>query len=92
VEERGLDPRHELTYQREPEHLVLARVLLAQDRPAQALALLARLHVAADAQRRAASVIEIGALLALAARGDRVRFAGRADYARLSRRLRPGLC
>ena len=66
VEERGLGPCDELTYQREPEYLVLARVLLAQDRPAQALALLGRLHAAADAQGRTGSVIEITALQALA--------------------------
>ena len=34
-------------YAREPGHLVLARILLAQDRPGQALALLDRLHAAA---------------------------------------------
>ena len=53
-------------------HLVLARVLLAQDRPGQALALLDRLHAAAQAQDRTGSLIESGALraLALAATGD----------------------
>jgi len=72
VEERGLSPCDELTYQREPEYLVLARVFLAQDRPAEALALLERLHAAATAQGRTGSVIEIQALraLALAVRGD----------------------
>ena len=51
---------------------MLARVLLAQDRPGQALALLDRLHAAAAAQDRAGSLIEIGALraLALAAAGE----------------------
>ena len=51
---------------------MLARVLLAQDRPGLALALLDRLHAAALAQDRIGSVIEIGALrtLALAASGD----------------------
>jgi LuxR family transcriptional regulator, maltose regulon positive regulatory protein len=51
---------------------VLARVLLAQDRPAAALALLKRLHAAALSQDRAGSVIEIQALqaLALAAAGQ----------------------
>ncbi|MFZ0192927.1 MAG: LuxR C-terminal-related transcriptional regulator [Streptosporangiaceae bacterium] len=49
-----------------------ARVLLAQDRPRQALALLDRLHAAAVAQDRTGSLIEIGALraLALAASGE----------------------
>ena len=60
------------TTPREPGYLVLARVLLAQDRPGQALALLDRLHAAAAAQDRTGSLIEIGALraLALAACGD----------------------
>ena len=51
---------------------MLARVLLAQARPAEALPLLARLHTAAAAQGRVGSVIEIRALqaLALAASGD----------------------
>jgi LuxR family maltose regulon positive regulatory protein len=51
---------------------VLARVLLAQGRPGPALALLDRLHAAAAAQDRTGSLIEIGALraLALAASGD----------------------
>ena len=51
---------------------MLARVLLAQDRPGQALALLDRLHAAAAAQDRAGSLIEAGALraLALAASGE----------------------
>ena len=59
----------------EPEYLVLARVLLAQDRPGPALALLARLLAAAVSQDRAGSVIEIQALraLALAAAGEETR-------------------
>ena len=72
MDERGVGPGDEPIYPREPEYLVLARVLLAQDRPAQALALLGRLHAAADAQGRTGSVIEIAALqaLALAATGE----------------------
>ena len=68
----GLRPGDGARYFREPGHLVLARVLLAQDRPGQALALLDRLHAAAATQYRAGSLIEIGALraLALAASGD----------------------
>ena len=71
-EENGLGPDDEPDYAREPGHLVLARVLLAQDRPGQALALLDRLHAAAVAQGRTGSLIETGALraLALAAAGD----------------------
>jgi LuxR family transcriptional regulator, maltose regulon positive regulatory protein len=72
TKERGLGPDDEPAYPREPEYLVLARVLLAQDRPGPALALLERLHAAAAAQGRAGSIIEIQALraLALAAAGD----------------------
>jgi LuxR family maltose regulon positive regulatory protein len=66
VEERGLGPDDAPGYPREPEYLVLARVLLAQDRPAPALGLLGRLHAAATAQGRTGSVIEIQALRALA--------------------------
>ncbi len=70
--ERGLSPDDEPPYSREREYLVLARVLLAQNRSAQALALLARLHAAAVSQDRTGSIIEIGALqaLALAASGE----------------------
>src|SRR5580658_3615401 len=72
VKERGLDPDDEPVYPRELEHLVLARVLLAQDRPAQALKLLEKMLAAASGQGRTGSVIEISALraLALAASGD----------------------
>jgi LuxR family transcriptional regulator, maltose regulon positive regulatory protein len=64
--ERGLGVEDEPTYLREREHLVLARVLLAQDRPDQALRLLERLHE--EARDRKGSVIEIVALQALALR------------------------
>ena len=72
VQQYGLGADDEPDYPCEPGHLVLARVLLAQDRPGLALALLGRLHAAALAQDRIGSVIEIGALraLALAASGD----------------------
>jgi hypothetical protein len=70
--ETGLGPDDEPNYAREPGHLMLARILLAQDQPGQALALLDRLHAAAVAQDRTGSLIETGALraLALAAAGD----------------------
>ena len=70
--DHGLGPDDEPAYPRESGHLVLARVLLAQDRSGQALALLERLHAAAAAQDRTGSLIEIGALraLALAATGE----------------------
>jgi ATP/maltotriose-dependent transcriptional regulator MalT len=69
---RGLSPDDEVSYQREPEYLVLARVLVAQDRPDQALGLLERLHALAASQGRTGSLIEIQALqaLALQASGD----------------------
>jgi LuxR family transcriptional regulator, maltose regulon positive regulatory protein len=72
AEEGDLRIDDEPVYQKEREHLVLARVLLTQDQPATALALLDRLHAAAAAQDRVGSLIEIGALraLALAAAGE----------------------
>jgi LuxR family transcriptional regulator, maltose regulon positive regulatory protein len=72
VQDCGLNADDQPDYPREHAHLVLARVLLAQGMPGQALALLDRLHAAAANQSRVGSVIEIGALraLALAARGD----------------------
>ncbi len=72
TEERSLGPDDELDYAHEREHLVLTRVLLAQDRTSAALGLLERLRAAAAAQGRTGSVIEIQALraLALAAAGD----------------------
>jgi LuxR family maltose regulon positive regulatory protein len=68
----GLSPDDEPDYPREPAYLVLARVLLAQNDPGAALALLQRLLAAAVGHGRAGSIIEIQALraLALAARGD----------------------
>jgi LuxR family transcriptional regulator, maltose regulon positive regulatory protein len=70
--DNGLGPDDEPDYARESGHLVLARILLAQDRSGQALALLDRLHAAAAAQDRVDGLIEAGALraLALAAAGD----------------------
>jgi LuxR family maltose regulon positive regulatory protein len=72
AEERGVGPDDAPTYAREQEYLLLARVLLAQDRAGQALTLLERLLAGAAAQGRTGSVIEIRALqaLALAAAGD----------------------
>ena len=72
AQDNGLGPDDEQDYAREPGHLVLARMLLAQEQPGQALALLDRLHAAAAAQDRTGSLIEIGALraLALTASGD----------------------
>jgi LuxR family transcriptional regulator, maltose regulon positive regulatory protein len=68
----GLSPQDEPDYPREPAYLLLARVLLAQDRPGPALTLLQRLLATAQNQGRIGNVIEIQALraLALSARGD----------------------
>jgi LuxR family transcriptional regulator, maltose regulon positive regulatory protein len=72
TQQHGLSPEDEPSYPHEQEYLVLARVLLAQDRPGTALALLDRLLAQASAQDRMGSVMEIQALraLALSARGD----------------------
>jgi LuxR family transcriptional regulator, maltose regulon positive regulatory protein len=66
VQGRGLDADDEPSFPREREHLVLARVLLAQHTPERAVGLLERLHAQAAAQQRTGSVIEILALQALA--------------------------
>jgi LuxR family maltose regulon positive regulatory protein len=70
---RGLHPDDEPRYPREPEYLMLARVLIAQDRPDQAISLLGRMQDCALAQDRAGSSLEIQALsaMALAAAGNR---------------------
>ena len=72
VGQRALGATDKPSYGREREYLVLARVLLAEQAPEQALGLLRRLHELAAAQTRVGSVIEIQALqaLALAASGD----------------------
>ncbi len=63
---RGLGVEDEPSYLREREYLVLARVLLAQGKPDQALRLLARLREEAEAARRTGDLIEILTLQALA--------------------------
>jgi LuxR family transcriptional regulator, maltose regulon positive regulatory protein len=72
VQEWGLDAGDEPSYPREPEYLVLVRVLLAQQAPERALGLLERLHTLAVDQGRTGSVIEVRTLqaLALPASGD----------------------
>jgi LuxR family maltose regulon positive regulatory protein len=66
AQRHGLGPADEPSYPHEQEYLVLARMLLAQDRSGEALALLDRLLAQASAQDRMGSVIEIQALRALA--------------------------
>ena len=70
--ERGLGIDDQLSYLQEREYLVLARVLLAEQRPAAALRLLTRLHAMATTQGRIGSVIQVRTLqvLALQAVGD----------------------
>jgi len=63
---RGLDPGDQPSYPREREYLLLARLLIAHGDAARALPLLGRLQAAAAAQGRAGSLIEIGAVTALA--------------------------
>jgi LuxR family maltose regulon positive regulatory protein len=72
AEARGLAVGDEPTYPREGDYLVLARVLLATKQRDQAVRLLAWLGSQAAAQGRTGSMIEVGALhaLALAAAGD----------------------
>jgi LuxR family maltose regulon positive regulatory protein len=72
AEECNLRPGDPPDYPREPAHLVLVRLLGAQGRPDQALAWLSRLDAAASAQDRIGSLIEMGAVraVALAALGD----------------------
>jgi LuxR family transcriptional regulator, maltose regulon positive regulatory protein len=64
--ERGLGVEDEPSYLREREHLVLARVLFAQDKPEQALRLLGRLRENAQAAQRMGSEIAILTLEATA--------------------------
>ena len=71
TQQRGLRPDDEPGYPQEREYLVLARVLLAQDRPGQALTLLDRLLAQAATGGRIGSVIEILALQALAHQASR---------------------
>jgi LuxR family transcriptional regulator, maltose regulon positive regulatory protein len=66
VVERGLRETDAPTYSREREHLVLARLLLAQGAPERALPLLGRLHAAAVTQGRTGSAIEVRVVQALA--------------------------
>lgn len=65
VDERGLTEKDEVSYRRERDHLVFARVCLARHEPARALMLLDRLDALAGTQGRTESLIEIRALRAL---------------------------
>jgi LuxR family maltose regulon positive regulatory protein len=69
---RGLSPADAIDYLREFEHLTLARVLMAEGSHRPAVELLERLRVAAEAQDRSGSMVEILIAQALAhgAQGD----------------------
>ncbi|MGH3345908.1 MAG: LuxR C-terminal-related transcriptional regulator, partial [Nocardioides sp.] len=71
--DHGVAATDEATYLHEYEHLTLVRLLLAQHRHDEALALLDRLDTAAVGARRPGSLVEIGMLQALARHeaGDR---------------------
>ena len=88
AEDSGLEPDGEPRYPDEPGYLVLARVLLAQDEPGRALSLLDRLHADAAAQDRTGSLIEVGALRALALAASGAGGAGDEAVAALARALR----
>ncbi|MGH2393285.1 MAG: hypothetical protein ACRDGH_07300, partial [Candidatus Limnocylindria bacterium] len=64
--ERDLSEHDEVSYLREGDHLVLARLLLAHSQPGQALGLLERLDTLAESQARTGSLIGIRALRSLA--------------------------
>ena len=66
VQKSGLSADDELTFGREPEHILLARALIALNKPTQANRLLERLLLAAQAGGRTERAIEILALRALA--------------------------
>jgi LuxR family transcriptional regulator, maltose regulon positive regulatory protein len=72
TEERGLTGTDDISYPRERDYLVLARVLLARRDPAGALRILERLDALAESQGRTESLIEMRALrsVALQASGD----------------------
>ena len=72
IEQRGLSIGDDPAYVREPEHLLLAQLLLARGRPDEALTLLERLVATALAEHRTGSLIELRAMraLALSATGD----------------------
>ena len=66
AEERGLTDEDDISYPRERNYLVLARVLLARHQPDRAFGLLKRLDALAESQGRVGSLIEIRALRSLA--------------------------
>jgi LuxR family maltose regulon positive regulatory protein len=59
IPERGISTRDKLACRIEPEHVVLARILIAQDKPEEADRFLKRLMKNAKADRRIISVLEM---------------------------------
>jgi len=74
TEERGLTEVDDISYPRERDYLVLARIFLARRDTPAAVRLLERLDALAEAQGRTESLIEVRALraVALQASGDHV--------------------
>jgi len=70
LETRQLRPDDELEYSREPEHVLLARLLIVQERPSEARTLLERLAHAAESAGRAGNQISYLVTLALALSRD----------------------
>jgi len=66
IEDRRLTAEDEVSYMREPDHVLLVRMLLARSDPERALGLLQRLDDLAESQDRKQSLIQIKALLSLA--------------------------
>jgi LuxR family maltose regulon positive regulatory protein len=62
AEERGLTEQDEVSYSRERDYLVLARVLLATDEAHRALGIVDRLDALAESQARKGSLIQIRAV------------------------------
>ena len=70
VEARQLRPDHEFEYSGEPEYLLLARLLIVQDRPGEARPVLERLAHAAESAGRVGNQISYLVTLALAQTRD----------------------
>ena len=82
AEGSGLQVGEEVRYPREAEYLTLVRVLIAQGRPAETMALLDRVLEAAEAGGRTGSVIEILIVRALARQAQGHTAAALADLTR----------
>lgn len=88
-QERRLDPAGPISYLEEIDHLVLARLRIAQGHHLEALRLLGRLRDLAEKQGRGGSLVEIFALDALAYRAAGDAAAARASLSRALERGAP---